>query len=83
MATSLYVLHVLKTLKRSNIMPKLIIEKTHNKKQYGKDRYRVVRLIDSHRLSLLETQFDEPSMLRYIQSLPNTYNYEIRNKTGH
>jgi hypothetical protein len=63
-------------------MPKIIIEKTHNKHQYGQDRYRVVRLIDSHRLSLLETKFDEPSMLRYLQSLPNTYSYEIRNKTG-
>ena len=63
-------------------MPKLIIEKTHSKKQYGKDRYWVVRLVDSHRLSLLETKFDEPSMMRYLQGLPNTYNYEIRNKTG-
>ena len=63
-------------------MPKLIIEKTHSKKQYCKDRYRVVRLVDSHRLSLLETKFDEPSMMRYLQGLPNTYNYEIRNKTG-
>ena len=44
--------------------------------------YKVVKLIDSHRLSLLETRFDEPSMLRYIQSLPNTYSYEIKNKTG-
>ncbi len=63
-------------------MPKLIIEKTHNKKQYGENKYRVVKLIDSHRLSLLETTFDEPSMLRYIQALPNTYKYEIKNKTG-
>ena len=63
-------------------MPKLIIEKTHNKKQYGENRYRVVKLIDSHRLSLLGTTFDEPSMLRYIQALPNTYKYEIKNKTG-
>ena len=63
-------------------MPKLIIEKIQNKKTYGKDMYKVVKLIDSHRLHLLETQFDEPSMLRYIQSLPNTYNYEIKNKTG-
>ena len=63
-------------------MPKLIIEKIHDKKTYGKDMYKVVKLIDSHRLHLLETQFDEPSMLRYIQSLPNTYKYEIKNKTG-
>ena len=63
-------------------MPKLMIEKIYNKQQMGKDMYKVVKLIDSHRLSLLETRFDEPSMLRYIQSLPNTYNYEIKNKTG-
>ena len=46
-------------------MPKLMIEKIKDKKVYGKDMYKVVKLIDSHRLSLLETQFDEPSMLRY------------------
>ena len=63
-------------------MPKLMIEKIKDKKVYGKDMYKVVKLIDSHRLHLLETQFDEPSMLRYIQSLPKTYNYEIKNKTG-
>ena len=63
-------------------MPKLMIEKIYNKQQMGKDMYKVGKLIDSHRLSLLETQFDEPSMLRYIQSLPNTYRYEIKNKTG-
>ena len=59
-----------------------MIEKIKDKKVYGKDMYKVVKLIDSHRLSLLETQFDEPSMMRYLQGLPNTYNYEIRNKTG-
>ena len=63
-------------------MPKLIIEKIYNKQQMGQDMYKVVKLIDSHRLSLLETQFDEPSMLRYLQGLPNTYSYEIKNKTG-
>ncbi len=59
-------------------MPKLIIQKTKDKKTYGKDMYKVVKLIDSHRLSLLETTFDEPSMLRYIQALPNDYKYEIK-----
>lgn len=63
-------------------MPKLIIEKTQDKKTYGRDMYKVVKLIDSHRLSLLNTQFDEPSMMRYLQGLPNNYGYEIRNKTG-
>ena len=66
-------------------MPKLIIEKyvdTFKTGYYGKDMYKVVKLIDSQRLSLLETQFDEPAMLRYLQSLPNTYKYEIKNKTG-
>ena len=63
-------------------MPKLIIEKIQDKKTYGKDMYKVVKLIDSHRLSLLNTQFDEPSMLRYLQALPPSYNYEIKNKTG-
>lgn len=59
-------------------MSKLIIEKIHDKKTYGKDMYKVVKLIDSDRLSLLNTQFDEPSMLRYLKALPATYNYEIK-----
>ena len=63
-------------------MTKLIIEKTQDKKTYGKDKYKVVKLIDSHRLSLLEQQFDGPSMLRYLQGLPNNYSYQITNKTG-
>ena len=63
-------------------MPKLMIEKIHDKKTYGKDMYKVVKLIDSHRLHLLNMQYDEPSMLRYLQALPNTYSYEIKNKTG-
>jgi len=63
-------------------MPKLMIEKIHSEKTHGKDMYKVVKLIDSHRLHLLQTQFDEPSMLRYLQALPNTYKYEIKNKTG-
>ena len=63
-------------------MPKLMIEKIHDKKTYGKDMYKVVKLIDSDRLHLLSMQYDEPSMLRYLQALPNTYSYEIKNKTG-
>jgi hypothetical protein len=63
-------------------MPKLMIEKIQDKKIYGKDMYKVVKLVDSQRLSLLETQFDEPSMKRFLQGLPNTYKYEIKNKTG-
>ena len=63
-------------------MPKLMIEKIQDKKIYGKDMYKVVKLIDSHRLHLLQTQFDEPSMLRYLTGLPNSYKYEIKNKTG-
>lgn len=59
-------------------MSKLIIEKIHDKKTYGKDMYKVVKLIDSDRLSLLNTQFDEPSMLRYLKALPATYKYEIK-----
>ena len=62
-------------------MPKLIIEKIQDKKTYGKDMYKVVKLIDSHRLSLLNTQFDEPSMMRYLHALPPSYNYEIKNRS--
>ena len=59
-------------------MSKLIIKKIHDKKTYGKDMYKVVKLIDSDRLHLLQMQYDEPSMKRFLQSLPATYKYEIR-----
>ena len=64
-------------------MPKLIIEKIQDKKTdrhgtYGKDMYKVVKLIDSDRLHLLQMQYDEPSMKRFLQSLPATYKYEIK-----
>ena len=59
-------------------MSKLIIEKIHDKKTYGKDMYKVVKLIDSDRLSLLNTQFDEPSMLRYLKSI--TSNLQVRDQ---
>jgi len=63
-------------------MPKLIIEKIENMHPYGKDMYKVVKLIDSYRLSLLHTLFDEPSMLQYIHGLPNNYKYEITNRAS-
>ena len=61
-------------------MPKLMIEKIHDKKTYGKDMYKVVKLIDSDRLHLLSMQYDEPSMKRFLQSLPATYKYEINKR---
>ena len=63
-------------------MPKLIIEKIENMHPYGKDMYKVVKLIDSYRLSLLHTLFDEPTMLQYIHALPINYKYEITNRAG-
>lgn len=66
-------------------MPKLMIEKIQDKKTdrhgtYGKDMYKVVKLIDSDRLHLLSMQYDEPSMKRFLQSLPATYKYEINKR---
>ena len=61
-------------------MPKLMIEKIQDKKTYGKDMYKVVKLIDSDRLHLLNMQYDEPSMKRFLQSLPATYKYEINKR---
>ena len=62
-------------------MPKLMIEKNYDK-DYSKTMYKVVKLINSDRLHLLNMLYDEPSMLRYIKALPQTYSYEIKNKTG-
>ena len=61
-------------------MPKLMIEKIQDKKTYGKDMYKVVKLIDSDRLHLLNMHYDEPSMKRFLQSLPATYKYEINKR---
>ena len=60
-------------------MSKLIIEKKYDK-DYCKNMYKVVKLIDSDRLHLLNMQYDEPSMKRFLQSLPATYKYEINKR---
>jgi len=62
-------------------MKKIIIEKKYDK-DYRKTMYKVVKLINSDRLHLLNMQYDEPSMLRYIKALPATYSYEVNNKMG-
>jgi hypothetical protein len=62
-------------------MKKIIIEKKYDK-DYRKTMYKVVKLINSDRLHLLNMRYDEPSMLRYIKALPATYSYEIKNKMG-
>jgi len=60
-------------------MKKIIIEKKYDK-DYRKTMYKVIKLINSDRLHLLNMRYDEPSMLRYIKALPQTYSYEIKNK---
>ena len=56
-------------------MPKIIINKTVT--TYGKNEFRVVKLIDTHRLNLLEETYNEISLKRMLQSLPNSWKYEI------
>ena len=56
-------------------MPKIIINKTVT--TYGKNEFRVVKLIDTHRLNLLEETYNDITLKRMLQSLPNSWKYEI------
>ena len=44
---------------------------------YGKNEFRVVKLIDTHRLNLLEETYNDITLKRMLQSLPNSWKYEI------
>jgi len=58
--------------------PKIVITKL-NKTPSGIQRYRVTKLVNSKRLSLLEQDYEEDELQQILNSLSPTYDYQINN----
>ncbi len=59
---------------------KIVITKL-NKTKSGKPLYRVMKLINSRRLSLMEQDYEEDELQLMLSSLPMTFDYQIINNT--
>tara|TARA_Y100001938_G_C7945668_1_gene356628 strand:+ start:262 stop:465 length:204 start_codon:yes stop_codon:yes gene_type:complete len=59
---------------------KVVISKL-NKTKSGKSIYRVMKLINTRRLSLLEQDYEEDEIQNVLNSLPASYDYQIINNT--
>tara|TARA_Y100001934_G_C12286905_1_gene742770 strand:- start:1092 stop:1295 length:204 start_codon:yes stop_codon:yes gene_type:complete len=59
---------------------KVVISKL-NKTKSGKPIYRVMKLINTRRLSLLEQDYEEDEIQNVLNSLPASYDYQIINNT--
>ena len=60
--------------------PKIVIQKL-NKTPSGIQRYRVTKLVNSKRLSLMEQDYEEDEIQNVLNSLPASYDYQIINNT--
>ena len=52
-----------------------------NKTKSGRPIYRVMKLINTRRLSLLEQDYEEDEIQNVLNSLPSSYDYQIINNT--
>ena len=59
---------------------KIVISKM-NKTKSGRPIYRVMKLINTRRLSLLEQDYEEYEIQNVLNSLPSSYDYQIINNT--
>ena len=59
---------------------KIIISKM-NKSKKGKPIYRVIKLINTRRISLLEKDYEQNEIQNVLCSLPSNYDYQIINNT--
>ncbi len=59
---------------------KIVITKL-NKTKSGKPLYRVMKLINSRRLSLMEQDYEEDELQLMLSSLPMSFDYQIINNT--
>ena len=58
--------------------PKIVIQKL-NKTPSGIQRYRITKLVNTKRLSLLEQDYEEDELQQILNSLSATYDYQIIN----
>ena len=59
---------------------KIVISKM-NKTKSGRPIYRVMKLINTRPLSLLEQDYEEDEIQNVLNSLPSSYDYQIINNT--
>ena len=59
---------------------KIIISKMKKSKK-GKPIYRVIKLINTRRISLLEKDYEQNEIQNVLCSLPSNYDYQIINNT--
>jgi len=57
---------------------KILIQKL-NKTPSGIQRYRITKLINTKRLSLLEQDYEEDELQLLLSSLPGSFDYQIIN----
>jgi len=58
--------------------PKIVIQKL-NKTPSGIQRYRVTKLVNSKRLSLMEQDYEEDELQQMLNNLPMSFDYQINN----
>ena len=58
--------------------PKIVIQKL-NKTSSGIQRYRITKLVNTKRLSLLEQDYEEDELQQMLSSLPGSFDYQIIN----
>ena len=59
---------------------KIVISKM-NKTKSGKPLFRVMKLINTRRISLLEQDYEEDELQHILNGLPSSYDYQIINNT--
>ena len=59
---------------------KILIQKLPKTKS-GIQRYRVTKLINTRRLSLMEQDYEEDELQQMLCSLPMSFDYQINNNT--
>ena len=57
---------------------KIVISKL-NKTKSGKPLFRVMKLINTRRISLLEQDYEEDELQHILNGLPSSYDYQIIN----
>ena len=57
---------------------KILIQKLPKTKS-GIQRYRVTKLVNSRRLSLMEQDYEEDELQQMLSSLPMSFEYQINN----
>ena len=58
--------------------PKIVIQKL-NKTSSGIQRYRITKLVNTKRLSLMEQDYEEDELQQMLRSLPMSFDYQIIN----